>query len=96
MRIRAATTKDRCAIRKLIAAFPRQLVQGHFPAMSKFLLLKKKMNLVGCCVIEIYSHKIAEMKPVRAWTGVSTICPSSMCMKLLLGAVRPSFTRGGC
>jgi hypothetical protein len=44
MRIRAATTKDRCAIRKLIAAFPRQLVQGHFPAMSKFLLLKKKMN----------------------------------------------------
>jgi hypothetical protein len=44
MRIRAATSKDRGAIRKLIAAFPRQLVQDHLPAMSKFLLLKKKMN----------------------------------------------------
>jgi hypothetical protein len=30
--------------RKLIAAFPRQLVQDHLPAMSKLLLLKKKVN----------------------------------------------------
>jgi GNAT superfamily N-acetyltransferase len=62
MRIRAATSKDRGAIKKLIAAFPRQLMQDNLPAMSDFFVAEEKCEVVGCCAIEIYSPKIAEVR----------------------------------
>ena len=62
MHIRAATSKDRGAIRKLIAAFPRQLMQDNLPAMSDFFVAEEKSEVVGCCAIVVYSPKIAEVR----------------------------------
>ena len=62
MRIRPATPKDRAAIKDLIAAFPSTLVQDHLPQTKDFFVAEEKGNVIGCCALEIYSPKIAEIR----------------------------------
>ena len=62
MSIRPALRKDRAAIKKLIAAFPRELVQEHLPKTNEFFVADDKGAIVGCCALEIYSKKIAEIR----------------------------------
>jgi N-acetylglutamate synthase-like GNAT family acetyltransferase len=55
------------AIRELIRLFPRQLVQGNLPRVTSFFVATSvgpsgAGRLVGCCSLQIYSKRIAEVR----------------------------------
>ena len=54
-------------IRGLIRLFPRQLVQKHLPRIPSFFVATVssgtvKGKLVGCCALQIYSKRMAEVR----------------------------------
>ena len=49
-------------IRGLIRLFPQQLVQQHLPRVSSFFVAESDGKLVGCCALQIYSKRIAEVR----------------------------------
>ena len=62
MIIRKASKKNLPAILKLIGEHPEQLMQHHLPKTSEFLLAILDENIVGCCALEIYSKRLAEIR----------------------------------
>lgn len=62
VRIRSARVKDARAIRKLIRLYPDRLVQDYVPATKLFFVAEVDKQIVGCCALEIYSKKIAEIR----------------------------------
>ena len=69
MTIRAAKESDWREIRKLIRSFPKQLAQEHLPAAKDFFIAEVEGEIVGCCAIEIYSKKIAEVRSLAIKRG---------------------------
>lgn len=61
-RIRSARAGDARAIRKLIRLYPDRLVQDYVPATKFFFVAEIDKKIVGCCALEIYSKKIAEIR----------------------------------
>ena len=62
MKIRKATTKDFPAIRKLIRAFPEKLLQHNLPPLKSFFIATDERLIIGCCALEIYSKRLAEIR----------------------------------
>jgi N-acetylglutamate synthase-like GNAT family acetyltransferase len=62
MAIRKATEADFAAIKDIIARFPEQLMQNHLPQPDEFFVAEEKGALVGCCALEIYSQRLAEVR----------------------------------
>lgn len=62
MRIRQATTKDREEVAKLIKMYPTRLMQIHLPKISNFFVAVEGGEVVGCCALEIYSKRLAEVR----------------------------------
>ena len=62
MIIRQANTKDMPAIKALIRTYPKQLMQNHLPQPREFFVASVKGVVVGCCALEIYSRRIAEIR----------------------------------
>ncbi len=62
VRIRSARVSDARAIRKLIRLYPDRLVQDYVPATKFFFVGEVDKQIVGCCALEIYSKKIAEIR----------------------------------
>ena len=66
MTIRVARESDWRAIRKLIQSFPTQLAQDNLPSWKDFYVAEesagRRRAIVGCCALEIYSKKIAEVR----------------------------------
>jgi amino-acid N-acetyltransferase len=60
--IRKARESDVPAIKKLVRANPRQLVQSYIPATVCFYVAEEEGVVVGCCALEVYSKKIAEIR----------------------------------
>lgn len=60
--IRPAQSEDMPAIRSLVRLFPQQLVQRDLPRVSSFFVATHKGSLVGCCALQIYSKRIAEVR----------------------------------
>jgi amino-acid N-acetyltransferase len=60
--IRPAGKGDMAAIRTLIRLFPRQLVQQNLPRVASFFVAFVGGNLVGCCALQIYSKRMAEVR----------------------------------
>jgi len=50
------------AIRDLIRLFPRQLVQKNLPRVSSFFVAHAGGRPVGCCALQIYSKRLAEVR----------------------------------
>ena len=50
------------AIRTLIRLFPRQLVQQNLPRAASFFVACVGGRLVGCCALQIYSKRMAEVR----------------------------------
>jgi amino-acid N-acetyltransferase len=50
------------AIRGLIRLFPGQLVQGHLPRLPSFFVAVAGGKLVGCCALQVYSKRLAEVR----------------------------------
>ena len=72
MEIREATTGDERAIKALIALFPDELVQDHLPNTDSFFVAEENGKVIGCCALEVYSPKIAEVRSLaiaKEWQG---------------------------
>jgi amino-acid N-acetyltransferase len=50
------------AIRALVRLFPKQLVQRDLPRVSSFFVATHKRDVIGCCALQIYSKRIAEVR----------------------------------
>lgn len=52
------------AIRKLIAYFPRELVQDDIPRLQSFFVAEARTlkEIVGCCALQVYSRRLAEVR----------------------------------
>ncbi|MBI5470208.1 GNAT family N-acetyltransferase [Candidatus Kaiserbacteria bacterium] len=62
MKTRKASLKDFPAIRALIKAFPDKLLQDHLPPIGSFFVAIEDTQIVGCCALEIYSKRLAEIR----------------------------------
>lgn len=59
--IRHAARGDAPAIRRLIARYPKQLMSDAPPA-SRFFVAVENGVVVGCCALDVYSKRIAEIR----------------------------------
>ncbi len=62
MRIRRATRRDWEGILRLIREYPDKLMQNHLPRASRFFVVVEKDKIVGCCALEVYSKRLAEIR----------------------------------
>src|SRR5437660_315281 len=60
--IRPARNDDMAGIRSLIRLFPQQLVQQNLPRATSFFVASSADRLVGCCALQIYSKRLAEVR----------------------------------
>jgi N-acetylglutamate synthase-like GNAT family acetyltransferase len=60
--IRAAGKDDMAAIRGLIRLFPQHLVQRNLPRAPSFFVARAGGKLVGCCALQVYSKRLAEVR----------------------------------
>src|SRR4249919_2680093 len=49
-------------IRSLIRLFPQQLAQQNLPRVTSFFVASSGDHLVGCCALQIYSKRLAEVR----------------------------------
>ena len=50
------------AIRGLIRLFPQQLAQQNLPRVTSFFVASSGGRLIGCCALQIYSKRLAEVR----------------------------------
>ena len=50
------------SIRALLRRYPEQLAQTNLPRISSFLVATKRDQVVGCCALQIYSKRLAEVR----------------------------------
>ena len=62
MRIRDACPSDMPEIRALIRRYPEKLVQQDLPRAPSFITAFAGRRLVGCCALQIYSKRLAEVR----------------------------------
>ena len=62
MKIRTATKRDWPEILQLIKKHPRTLMQKHLPRPSTFFVALESQKIIGCCALEIYSKRLAEVR----------------------------------
>ncbi len=62
MIIRKASAKDRAGTLKLIRQHPDTLLQHNLPRISEFFLAVEGKNIVGCCALDVYSKRLAEVR----------------------------------
>ena len=62
MKIRKATAKDWPQILRLIREHPKHLMQHHLPRPAEFFVALLDRKVVGCCALEIYSKRLAEVR----------------------------------
>ena len=49
-------------IRGLIRLFPQQLVQENLPRLTSYFVATSGDRLIGCCALQIYSKRMAEVR----------------------------------
>lgn len=49
-------------IKHLIKMYPEKLIQTHLPKVGQFFVAIEDGNIVGCCALEIYSKRLAEIR----------------------------------
>ena len=49
-------------IRALLKLYPEQLAQEHLPRISSFLVATTGGRIVGCCALQVYSKRLAEVR----------------------------------
>jgi amino-acid N-acetyltransferase len=60
--VRPAEKGEMAAIRALIRMFPEQLVQRNLPSAASFFVASAGGRLIGCCALQIYSKRLAEVR----------------------------------
>lgn len=62
MVIRKATEADIEQVRALIRQYPEVLMQDHLPEPGAFFVAEEQRKIIGCCALEIYSQRLAEIR----------------------------------
>lgn len=62
MNVRSATAADFPSIRTLISAYPEKLMQEHLPEPEEFFVAEENGAVIGCCALEVYSKRLAEIR----------------------------------
>jgi amino-acid N-acetyltransferase len=60
------------AIRALIRLFPHQLVQKDLPRVSSFFVATINEEPVGCCALQVYSKRLAEVRSLSVHPDLHT------------------------
>ncbi len=67
MKIKKATAKDFAEIKKLIALYPDKLKQSSLPKVREFFVAVVSERIVGCCALEVYSKRLAEIRSLAVY-----------------------------
>jgi amino-acid N-acetyltransferase len=59
---RPARKGEMPAIRALLRLYPAQLAQENVPRISSFLVAASGKNIIGCCALQVYSKRLAEVR----------------------------------
>ena len=59
---REAKNTDWNSIKFIISLRPDVLMQDHLPNWNKFYIAESDGRIIGCCAIDIYSKRIAEIR----------------------------------
>lgn len=59
---RPAKKGEMPSIRALLRLYPEQLAQQHLPGISSFVVATSGGGIVGCCALQIYSKRLAEVR----------------------------------
>lgn len=62
MIIRKASARDWPSILELIKEHPDKLMQNHLPKPGEFFVAIEDGKIIGCCALEIYSKRLAEIR----------------------------------
>ncbi len=62
VRIRSARAGEISRIQELVAFFPNELLQSDLPEIPSFFVAEIEGAVVGCCALEIYSKRLAEVR----------------------------------
>src|SRR6202451_1033918 len=62
MNIRKAIEAEFSDVKKIIARYPETLVQDHLPRPEEFFVAEEDGAIVGCCALEVYSQRLAEVR----------------------------------
>lgn len=60
--VRPARAGEMPRIRELIAYFPKELLQADVPRIQSFFVAEHRGSIVGCCALQIYSKRLAEVR----------------------------------
>lgn len=60
--VRPARSGEMPSIRALIAAYPDELLQADLPRIPSFFVAERGGEIVGCCALQIYSKRLAEVR----------------------------------
>ena len=50
------------AIRRLIGRYPQLLMQSDLPRIPSFFVAEQEGRIIGCCALQIYSQRLAEVR----------------------------------
>jgi N-acetylglutamate synthase-like GNAT family acetyltransferase len=79
------------AIRGLVRLFPKQLVQRNLPRVPSFLIAEIGGKLVGCCALQVYSKRLAEVRTLAVHPDFQDCGVAS---KLVEGCKQRALDRG--
>lgn len=60
--IRPAQPGEMPAIRRLIGAYKSLLMQTDLPRIPSFFVAERDGRIVGCCALQIYARRLAEIR----------------------------------
>ena len=60
--LRPGEKGDMPSIRALLRLYPEQLAQKNLPRISSFFVAALGNRVVGCCALQIYSKRLAEVR----------------------------------
>jgi N-acetylglutamate synthase-like GNAT family acetyltransferase len=60
--IRPARRGEFAAIRELVKLYPDKLMYDDLPALRSFFVALAKGRIVGCCALQVYSPRLAEVR----------------------------------
>ena len=66
--VRSAVQGEMPAIRRLIREYPNLLMQSDLPRIPSYFVAEHRGRIVGCCALQIYSQRLAEIRSLAVAT----------------------------
>ena len=81
--VRPAKAGELPAIRRLIGLYPDELVQDELPRVSSFFVAESDGSIIGCCALQVYSRRLAEVRSLAIhpdFRGKGPCCAAGGCL----------------